>query len=134
MKYLIITKSNGKIYEQLMFDDTSRPINQEELAYVPITPEMEDALTTHDTVLDYENTVFQNGTWQAIFIEPEKHDILSNRQRDKAAFLKEANKKLRIPDASATFKALVNGYIAELNAITPTSEEIQAITWPTKPW
>lgn len=134
MKYLIITKSNGKIYEQLMYDDTSRPINQEELAYVPITPEMEDALTTHDKVIDYENTVFQNGAWQAILIEPEKHDILSNRQRDKAAFLKEANKKLRIPDASVTFKALVNAYIAELNAITPTSEEIQAITWPTKPW
>lgn len=117
-----------------MYDDTSRPINQEELAYVPITPEMEDALTTHDKVVDYENTVFINGVWQAILIEPEKHDILSNRQRDKAAFLKEANKKLLIPDASATFKALVTAYIAELNAITPTSDEIQVIIWPTKPW
>lgn len=134
MKYLIITRSNGKIYEQLMYDDTSRPINQDELAYIPITPEMEDALTTHDKVIDYDNTVFANGAWQAILIEPEKHNILLNRQRDKAAFLKEANKKLLIPDASATFKTLVNAYIAELNAIVPTSEEIQSINWPTKPW
>jgi len=134
MKYLIITKSSGKIYEQLMHDDTSKPINQEELAYVPITPEMEDALTTHDKVIDFDNTVFANSAWQTVFIVPEKHNILANRQRDKAAFLKEANKRLLIPDASETFKALVNAYIAELNAIIPTSNEIQAITWPTKPW
>jgi hypothetical protein len=134
MKFLIITKNNGKIYEKLMFEDTSRPINQVELAYVPITDEMEDTLTTHDRVIDYENTVFTNGAWQAVFIEPVKYNILANRQRDKAAFIKEANKKLLIPDASDTFKTLVNVYIAELNAIVPTNEEIQAITWPTKPW
>lgn len=117
-----------------MYDDTSRPINQEELAYVPITPEMENALTTHDKVIDLNNTVFANSVWQAVLVEPEKPNFLLNRQRDKAAFLKEANKKLLVPDASVTFKALVNAYIAELNAITPTSDEIQAITWPTKPW
>ena len=134
MKYLIINKNTNKIYDQTMYDNTSMPINEQELAYVPITSEMEDALTTHEKVIDYKQTEYINGAWQAVLVVPEKNNILADRTRDKNKLLAEANRKLLIPDASQTFKTLVQAYIAELNAITPTGDEIQVINWPIKPW
>ena len=134
MKYLIINKNTNKIYDQTMYDTTSMPINEQELAYVPITTEMEEALTNHIIVIDYQQTAFINGAWQVVFVTPEKNNILADRTRDKNRLIAEANKKLLVPDASQTFKTLVQAYITELNAITPTSVEIQVINWPTKPW
>lgn len=134
MKYLIIKKDTGRIYEKVMYENTNIPVNENELAYVPITPEMEDALTTHEKVIDYTQTKFLNGAWEAVLVTPEKNNILINRTRDKNNLLAEANRKLLITDASATFKALVQEYIDKLNAIVPTSEEIQEINWPVKPW
>lgn len=134
MKYLIINKNTNKIYDQMMYDTTSMPINEQELAYVPITTEMEEALTNHNIVIDYQQTTFNNGAWQVVLVTPEKNNILADRTSDKNRLIAEANKKLLVPDASQTFKTLVQAYITELNAITPTSVEIQVINWPTKPW
>ena len=134
MKYIVIKKDTGKIFEKIMYDDTSVPVNEQVLAYVPITSEMEEALTTHEKVIDYNQTKFINGSWQAVIYEPEKNDILADRTRDKNTFIAEANRKLLIPDASPTFKTRVQDYIAKLNAITPTSNVNQEIVWPVKPW
>jgi len=134
MKYIVIKKDTGKIYDNFMYENTSVPINEEQLAYVPLTSEMEEALTNHEKVIDYNQTKFLNGSWQTVLVVPEKNNILADRTRDKAAFLAEANRKLLIPDASPTFKSLVQNYIDELNAIIPTNDEFQGIVWPVKPW
>ena len=133
-KYIVIKKDTGKIYSPFMHPDTSFPINQEELEYVQITTEMEESLENHNRVIDYKNTTFRNGTWSVVYIEPAMVDIFQNRTNDKANLILEATRKLSISDMPESFKAVINLYIAELNAIVITREEIQQIQWPQKPW
>lgn len=133
-KYIVIRKDSGKIYAPHLHDDTSFPINPQELEYVQITPELESALDVHDKVIDYNNTSFNNGTWTVVFITPQKVDIFERRNNDKNQLLAEAARKLSISDMPDDFKAVINSYIDELNAIVITRNEIQQIQWPEKPW
>lgn len=134
-KYTLIKKSTGKFYQvATMWDDTSKPINTDELQFVELTERMVNSLTNHNEVIDYNNTIFQNGSWTEVFVTPQKVDILASRTIDKNNFLKEAQRRLALEDITDSYKEKLEDYIQKLNAITPTNNEIQQINWPVKPF
>jgi glutamate-1-semialdehyde aminotransferase len=134
-KYAVIEIATGKFHEPFMYDDTSMPINTEELKWAELTDTLIDSLTNHHVVIDYNNTTYINGRWTEVFITPEKvTNYQQSRESDRQKFLKEANRKLLISDSSASFTTAVNNYITLLNALVFTNNEIQQINWPQKPW
>jgi len=134
-KYAIIEIDTGKFHEPFMYDDTSRPINQQELKWAELTDTLIDSLENHHVVIDYNNTTYVNGRWTEVFITPEKMtNYQATRETDRQNFLKAANTKLLISDSSPAFINVVNEYITILNDLVFTNNEIQQINWPTKPW
>jgi hypothetical protein len=134
-KYAVIEISSGKFHEKTMYDDTSMPINTEELKWAELTDTLIDSLENHHVVIDYENTTYINGRWTEVFITPEKvTNYRAAREADRQKFLREANRKLLISDSSVPFTNAVNGYITLLNDLVFTNNEIQQINWPIKPW
>lgn len=135
MSYGIIIRETGRFYRTPeIFEDMSVPINELELQYVELTDRLVSSLTTHSEVIDTANTYYSNGEWVESYITPAKVDIKANREADKAAFLAEANRRINIEDISDAYRQQLTDYIAALEAITPTDEEIQAIEWPEKPF
>lgn len=134
-KYGIIKKETG-LFDGIpsIYDDTSRPINENELEYVQLTDRMIAALTTFEEVIDQANTKYLNGSWVESYITPVKVDILANRTRDKNNFIAEAQRRLSVPDISDAYRTALQNYISELEAIIPTNEEYQTIVWPAKPF
>ena len=134
MRYTIIEKETGKMYGGInMWDNTERPINPEILMYAVLTDSLIDAMTTHDKVVDIENTTFVNGVWDEHYITPDIVDITIQRQQDYQTFLIEAQRKLLIPDISESFKEKINDYILQLKQLNLSDTE-NGISWPLKPW
>lgn len=134
-KYAVIEIATGKFHEPFMYDDTSMPINTEELKWAELTDTLIDSLTNHHVTIDYQNTTYVNGRWTEVFITPEKIiNFQAQREANRQEFLREANRKLLIGDSSEAFTNAVNEYITLLNDLVFTNNEIQQINWPTKPW
>lgn len=135
MKYTLIEKETGKFYgTPLMFNDTSMPIDEFRLMYVELTDNQILSLTTHDTVIDVNNTRFINEAWVESFIIPEKVNILENRTNELNLLKLEADRMLLITDISDSFRLKIEQYRLELDNIEITDNEIQKIIWPSKPW
>lgn len=135
-KYAVLEIATGKFHEKgMMYNDTSMPINTEELKWSELTDTLIDSLENNHVVIDYENTTHINGRWTEVFITPEKvTNYRAARESSRQEFLREANRKLLISDSSEAFTNVVNGYITLLNDLVFTNNEIQQINWPTKPW
>jgi len=147
MKYTIINKFTGNLENNYcsVYEDTTMPINQDVLQYVPITQQMIDLLEfkVEDTLLDNMATKYNltTNSWNVVTMQVLKPNILENRQRDLLNLKLEAQKYAQITDLPQSFRAQIQDYITQLNNIvlptdTTTRDPAQqaAIIWPTKPW
>jgi len=147
MKYTIINKFTGNLENNYcsVYENTTMPINQDVLQYVPVTQQMIDLLEfkVEDTLLDSMTTKYNLATnsWNVVTKQVLKPNILENRQRDLLNLKLEAQKYAQITDLPQSFKTQIQNYITQLNNIvlpadTTTRDPAQqaAIIWPTKPW
>lgn len=134
--YGIIEKNTGRFYRfPAAYSDTSMPINQDELEYVELTDSLAAAIENPGTSpIDEELTMWQNGAWVEVYKSPPTTDIKQNRERDRDALVRQANKMLMVEDLPASLIQAIEDYKSDLEALVFTSEEIQEINWPVKPW
>lgn len=147
MKYTIINKFTGNLENNYcsVYEDTTMPINQDVLQYVPVTQQMLDLLEfkVEDTLLDSMATKYNlaANSWNVVTKQVLKPNILENRQQDLLNLKLEAQKYAQIADLPQSFRTQIQNYITQLNSIvlptdTTTRDPAQqaAIIWPTKPW
>ena len=122
MYYSIVEKNTGRMQNgasNYMSDADLRPINEDELAIVPLNEELVLFLTTeHDDSrsIDFEKTVFnfETNTWNIIYAQAVSLNPVETKTAEINAALEEAFIKLKIVDLPEPLRTVLNKYVSDL--------------------
>lgn len=118
-----------------------RPINEEELAVVPLNQELTILLTIPDhtglnvTAVNFNETYYDFNTaqWVIVHAAQMQQDPVENKIVERDEFIKQANIKLQLIDLPTSLKTVLTEYITQLNELEITSENSASVIIPRLP-
>ena len=141
MFYAIVEKDTGRMeFGRSNFYSMNdlRPINEDELAVVPLNQELTDLLTHTDHEgldlkgVDFEKSYydFTEGKWILIYQENISVDPVEQKIVERQELINNASIKLRIPDLPDALRLKITKYIEDLENINITSENCRDTVFP----
>ena len=134
--YAIVEKSTGvmEFGRSNFIEHTERPLHQS-LAYAPLNDELvralvPDDLADHDDLMPIDFTTsywdFKNTRWVLFYDVPNKEEVdpFEEAIKIKQRVLREAAKKLAMPDISPKYKQKIEEFVDLVNSIDVTPENV----------
>jgi hypothetical protein len=139
--YTIYDKTKDKLHEgrfHIYAENNILPINEDELCYVELSSNLVNILVHNDpdhwiymanVSYDLTTSTWTEGIRDTIHIDPLK--AIFDKKNELIA---KTQKKLLVPDLSASATTLFRNYLNDLNAIVINNETAENIIWPASPF